>query len=81
VIPTLIRRFLQDKKRKRKEKKAAKVAKLTNGNAKAHQPNDAKSPKPDANNPKPITTSLKSTVANGAQRRGLQASVEEADDE
>ena len=77
----LIHPFLQEKKRKRKEKKAAKAAKLANGNAKEHQSTNVKSATPDTKVSKPVTASSKSTVANGAQQRSLQASVEEADDE
>lgn len=71
----------QDKKRKRKEKKAAKAAKLANGNANVDTTANVKSNGPEPSISKPITISSDATATNGVEKRNMQASVEEADDD
>lgn len=71
----------QDKKRKRKEKKAVKAAKLAKGNANANTATDVKSNGPDPTLQRPITTSSDASATNGLEKRSMQASVEEADDD
>ena len=75
----------QDKKRKRREKRAAKAARLANGKAATAAQPDAvpKASEPTTTKPtttKPTTTASDANDATGVVKRNMQATVEEADD-